>query len=267
MNDSLPIAGTTAVAAMTPPRSRASFNRAQLVARGADGSLLQVQAYTEGEQVVGSRISEDELTALIEAGQASKLPQSCPLVSGAALWILRPGFPRRDRALQDLRAGSLLVQPPMIGLEDARLCVVNEAAGPAAKLRDRWRDEAVAQARSHARASDWPRAESEAELAQQVARGLDAEALALLSLAHLRCSRAKRAEGLRAMARNSRGAEFEAEFDAALLRFEGELPETSARGSTHPALRELLAARFSSKHLGEPRTARLGGPGTAPHAA
>ncbi|HLT37024.1 MAG TPA: hypothetical protein VK034_12085, partial [Enhygromyxa sp.] len=169
------------------------------------------------------------------------------------------------RALQELRSAGVLVHPPISAPNDSWLSVVDESAAQAPVLRDRWRDEALARARQYACNGGWSRAEAEAELSHQFARGLEPEVLAMLSLAHEKCGRAKRASGLLTMARNSRGPDFVAEVEAALQRLRAELVDSvdnTEQSTARFALRELLAARFQqcpnvTRHLGEPRTARL----------
>lgn len=263
MNGAVQIEVAQVIAAMTPPISKAGFNLAQLVVQSPDGALVQARAYTSDHQAVGPRLTEDELRGLIEAGHAIAVAPPCKLVSGAAIWVLRRGLPHRDRALQELRTAGVLVYPPMPGPDDAWLCLVDESVTAALSLRDRWRDDAMLRAKHWAGQRDWTRAEAEAEHAHQFARGLEPEVLAMLSLAHEKCDRVKRAQGLLTMARNSRGPEFASDVDAALKRLRLELDaENTEQNTARSALRELLAARFSrcpnvTRHLGEPRTARL----------
>jgi hypothetical protein len=217
VNTFVPIEGSSLVAAVTLPRSKAAFNRAHLIVRAPDGTLVQARAYGS-DKAMGPGLTDEEVRELVAAEQVLQLPLGIPLESGAALWVLRHRFPRRDRALHELEVSGLLTHPPLDGPDDAWLCVVNEAAEDAARLRDRWRDEAQASAESHARHGDWPRAEHDAQVAHAVSRGLDAEILALLSLAHERCGRDVRARALSIVARRSRGEEFEAQVEAALQR-------------------------------------------------
>jgi hypothetical protein len=259
MNDAVQIDGARVIAGMTPPRSKAAFNRAQLVVRGADALIVQARTYTSDGHAVGPRLDVVELQGLIETGHAIELGEAIPLVSGAALWVLRRALPRRDRYLHDLSVGGLLVHPPVPGPDDSWLCVVDESVKRATELRDRWRTEAMREAKTHASDGDWARAETEAEIAQQVARGLESEVLALLSVAHEHRGRLQRAEGILAMARNSRGSEFEAEVAAAVQRLRAELGiEHPARHRARAELGALLAEKFPGliKH-GMPRTARL----------
>jgi hypothetical protein len=260
MNDAVQIEGALAIVGMTPPRSKAAFNRAHLVVRGADARIVQARTYTSDGQAVGPRLDESELQGLLHTGHAIEIGEAIPLVSGAALWVLRSGLPRRDRCLHDLSVGKLLVHPPIPGPDGSWLCVVDESVDRATELRDRWRTEAMREAKAHAANGDWARAETEAEIAQQVARGLESEVLALLSVAHEHTGRLQRAEGLLAMARNSRGSEFGAEVAAAVLRLRAELSiEHPAPHRERLELWALLAEHFPgpAKHLGIPMTARL----------
>jgi hypothetical protein len=221
MSASVPIEGSLVVGAMTPPTSKAPFNRAQLIVRAGDDTLVRVQTYTSEGCAEGPVLTAEELQGLIEAGHAIELSESIPLVSGALLWVLRPGLPRRDRALQDLRSSGVLVHSPLVGHDDAKLCIVNESEAGASALLDRWRDEAMTAARVHARRGEWDHARIDMEIAQAVSRGLDADVIAFLSFVYERCGRTERASGLLTMARRSRGEDFEAEVIVALRRFRG----------------------------------------------
>lgn len=259
MNDAIQIDGARAIAGMTPPRSKAAFNRAQLVVRGADGHIVQARTYTSDGHAAGPRLEVDELRGLLDSGHAIELGEEIALASGAALWVLRRALPRRDRCLHDLSVGGLLVHQPMPGPDESWLCVVDESVQRATELRDRWRTEAMLEAKTHALDGDWARVEIEAEVAQQVARGLESEVLALLSLAHEHCGRRQRADGILAMARNSRGSEFADEVAAAVLRLRAELGvETPEPHTARSNLGALLAERFPhSVKVGMPTTARL----------
>jgi hypothetical protein len=260
MSTSVSIAGSQVVAAMTPPTSKAPFNRARLIVRAGDGTLVRAQTYTSDGRVEGPALTLEDLQGLVDAGHAVELSASISLVSGASLWVLRQGLPRRDRALQDLQLSGLLVHSPLIGLEDARLCVVKEGDPDAAAMLDRWRDEAMAAAKGHAQQGDWDLARIDVEIAQALCRGLDADVLALLSLAYERCDRAERAAGLLAMARRSRGSEFETQVIRALRHFEIALAVgRSTRNRRRPDLGAALRQRFpiAARELGKSPSARL----------
>lgn len=211
MTGSLPIKGSIILGAMTPPRSRSPFNRAHLVVRGDGDVILRAQAYTSDERVEGPALSADEWSELVTTEHATALPSELPLVGGAALWILRPGLPRRDRALQDLRAPGLLLHEKIDGTAGAWLCLVDEGHQDVAPLRDRWQREAASAALAHASAGRWERAAEDVEVAHAVARGLDPDALALLHLVYEHVERSARAKGLLAMAQRSRGDAFVAQ--------------------------------------------------------
>lgn len=230
MNENIPIGGLTIIGAMTSPTSRAPFNRAHLVARGEHGKVMQVRAYTSEGMAEGPVLVEEDWQALVAAEQALQLSQSFELTAGAALWILRPGLPRRERILHDLRASSVLLHGH-IAAADAWLCLVNEGRAAASELRDRWHREALAAGREFARAGQWARAEAEAEIAHAIARGLDPETLALLILAYEHRGRDVRAKGVRTMAHRSRGEDFARQVDERLVLLRRHLAEPGERTS------------------------------------
>jgi hypothetical protein len=259
---SIHVEGARVIAAMTPPTSKAPFNRGRLILRAADGTTIRVRIYTSAGRAEGPILSIEDLRELVEAEQITELPRdkSIPAVSGASLWVLRRNLPRRDRALADLRNSGLLVHEPLDGAEDAKLCVVAEGQPGGAELLDRWRNEAVEAAKAHAERGDWDRARIDAEIAQAVCRGLDPDVLALLSLAYENCSREKRAAGILVMARRSRGEDFEAQ----VVRVREHLQETltssqSARAQPSPGLQDALREHFPipAQSLGKSRSSRL----------
>jgi hypothetical protein len=209
---SIQVEGARVVAAMTPPTSKAPFNRGRLFLQASDGTTIRVRTYTSDGRVEGPVVSAQDLRELIDTEQITDLSKGAPIhaKAGASLWVLRRNFPSRDRALNELRLSELLLVSPLDGEEDAKLCIVAEGLARATERLDRWRDDAMEAAKSHAKHGDWERARIDAELAQAVCRGLDANVLALLSLAYEKCGREKRASGLLVMARRSRGSDFEA---------------------------------------------------------
>jgi hypothetical protein len=233
MRDSVRIEGARAIAAMTPPASRGPFNRGGLILQAPDGTIIRAQTYTGEDLAEGTVLSTEDLRELVEAGQVIELPQSpaIPAEPRASLWILRRGLPRRDRALAELRMSGLLVHSPLRGPEDAILCVVAEGRAGGAELLDRWRNQAMAEAKAHALRGEWDHAELSAGVALAVGRGLDPEVLGLLALAHEHCGRAERAEGLITMARRSRGEDFEAQ----VVRAREDFQKLLASDTTTPA--------------------------------
>ena len=107
-----------------------------------------------------------------------------------------------------MAVGGIPLNEVLVGMDDARSCLVTENT-ESRELRGYWRDTAMVQARWCFERSYWDRMMAEAEQAQAVAPDLDSDVLALLSVAYERCGRPQRSEGLFAMARRSRGAEFE----------------------------------------------------------
>jgi len=233
MSNALPIQNTAIIGAMTPPSSRAPFNRANLVVRGRDGEIIQVRAYTSEARVEGPSLDEQDWNALVTSEQALALPQPAALASGAALWVLRPGFPRRERALHDLRASGVLLHEH-IDSGDAWLCLVDESKDATSALRDRWHREAIDAAKALARSGQWPRAQAEAEIAHTVARGLDPDTLALLVLTYEQSGRDVRARGTLTMAGRSRGEDFATQVRERLVLLRHELSEPASTTSAAP---------------------------------
>lgn len=251
MRSSVRLEGARAVAAMTPPISKSPFNRGGLILQARDGIIIRAQTYTSEELVEGTVLSMEDLRELIEVGQVIELPESPPIPAafGASLWILRDNLPRRDRALADLRMSGLLVLAPLEGPEKAKLCVVAEGRAGGPELLDRWRNEAMAEAKAHAVRGDWDRAELSAGVALAVGRGLDPDVLGLLSLAYEQCGRNERADGLLVMARRSRSKDFEAQVVSAREHFR----QTLTSNTTTPTpLATDLYARLQAALVGFP---------------
>lgn len=223
MNQRFPIFGAQILGAMTPPTSRAAFNRANLVVRGQSGTILSVQLYTCEDAVEGSAFRPDQWEALLASGHALALPEPVSLVSGAALWVLRPTYSRRAAALNELRAGRALLRDYIAGNDNSWLCLVNEGTAYANTLRERWFHRAMKLAKSFALSARWSDVLAEAEIAFAIAPALDAEALALLSFAYERCGRSLRAEGTITMARGARGEDFAREVTQLRRSIENEL--------------------------------------------
>lgn len=258
---SIQLDGARVIAAMTPPTSKSAFNRGRLVLRASDGTIIRVRTYTNDGRAEGPTYSEEDLQELLEAGQITDLSKagSIPATSGASLWVLRRNYPRRDRALSDLTMSGLLLHQVVADEEDARLCIVAEGRPDGAAMLDRWRDAFMNAAKEHADRGDWDHARLDAEVAQAVCRGLDADVLALLSLAYAKCGREKRASGILVMARRSRGPEFEARVVRVRTHFERTL--TLHKPERVKPRHDLAAAlqRFpmAVQDLGKPRSSRL----------
>jgi len=245
MSGCLAIADSTIIGAMTPPTSNSPFNRANLVVRH-DDVIVTALAYTRDGNVEGPSLDAEAWQALLTTGQALAVPEPAALVSGAALWVLRPSLPRRARALQDLRTSGVLLHEHMLGEVDSWLVLVDESQPAASYLRDRWRAEAIDAAQAMARSAQWPRAQAEAEIAHAVARGLDPEALAFLMLTYEHCGRQTRSTGILTMARSSRGEDFARQVDERLelLRFQMAQPV-------------IIRSSPSTAHAGPARTPSL----------
>lgn len=258
MTTSVPVEGSQIIAAMTPPVSKAPFNRGQLILRASDGTIVQAQTYTTAGNAEGQLLTKEELRRLIETEHATVIP-AMPAAPGALLWVLRPNLPRRDQALADLATRQVLVHSPLVGQGNSRLCVVDESRVESLALRDRWRDEAMAAAKLHAERGDWDRALLDAEVAYAVSRGLDPDVLGFLTLAYEKCGRTTGANGLLVMARRSRSKDFEAQVVQAREHFEHTLAaRRSARARPRPDLATTLQHFLKVvQDLGKPQSCRL----------
>lgn len=243
---------------MTPPISKAPFNRGRLILQASDGTIVHAQTYTTTGSAEGPILTEEELRRLIETEHATAIP-SMHAAPGALLWVLRPNLPRRDRALAELQMSGILVHSPIVGHEDSRLCVVDEGRMESLTLRDRWRDEAMAAAKLHAERGAWDRALLDAEIAYAVGRGLDSDVLGFLTLAYEKCGRTTGANGLLVMARRSRSKDFEAQVIQAREHFERTLTGSgSARARPRADLATALQRFLKAvQDLGKPRSCRL----------
>lgn len=222
MKSSIRLEGAHVVAAMTPPISKSPFNRGNLVLMAPSGTIIRVDGYAGDESAEGTVLSAEELQSLVEAGHVTELPTSSPIpaVSGGTLWVLRGNFPLRDRALEELALGDILVTPPIAGPEDAKLCVVTALRAAAVELLDRWRNRCMVESVDKAIRREWEDAARSALLALAVTDGLDHQVLAMLILAEHQCGRELRAVGFQLMARRSRGFEFEGAVVRARNEFE-----------------------------------------------
>lgn len=255
MTASIELAGARVIAAMTPPTSKAPFNRGRPVLRASDGTIIRVRTYTSDDRAEGPTYSAEELQELIGAEQITDLTKAGPIpaASGASLWVLRRNLPRRDRALAELQMSGLLLHPALDGQDDAKLCVVAEGRPEGSAMLGRWRDEAMEAATIQAALGEWDRATTDAEVAQAVCRGLDPDVLGFLGLAYEKGGRSKRADGLLVMARRSRGKDFETQVIQAREHYRRIL--TSRRTA---ALAAALRRFFHpSQELGQPRSCRL----------
>jgi hypothetical protein len=258
---SVPIEGSQIVAAMTPPTSKAAFNRGQPLVRASDGTLLHVHAYTSERRAEGAVLSEQDLQVLVETGHATALRVPIPAALGASLWVLRRRLPLRDGALSELRMSGLLIHSPLDGPDYAELCMVDEGRPEASAMLDRWRDEAMARAKAHAQRGEWDFAELHGEVANAVGRRLDPEVLGFLSLVYEHRGRTERAEGILVMARRSRGEDFEAQVIRAREHFRRTLSVAgqSARDRLLAYLHATLLDRYPklAPDLGQSSSPRL----------
>lgn len=218
MTVSIPVEDARIIGAMAQPRSKSVFSRAALLVSNDDGVVLHAHDYGQAGIVSGPRLTLDEVRVLVATGQAIDLPRREILAVGAVLWILRPGFPRREAALADLSASGFLIHGLRPRLDGSWYALVDERLAGA--LRDRWRDEALSAAQEHGHYARWQQAEAEAEAAFTLATNLEPAVLAMLSVAYERTGRAQRSQGLFTMARRSRGDDFAAQMSEAYAELE-----------------------------------------------
>lgn len=250
MTASIPITHAHIVAALVQPTSKAAFSRGQLIVTNGDGLFVRAQTYDHEAHVQGPALTAEEVHGLIETAHAIALPGSHPLAAGATLWMLRRGLPRRDAALKDINVAGILMHPMQPGPDDSWLCVIDERRPEAAALRDRWHDEATRAAKAHAREGRWLAAENDAEIAYTLARSLDPDTLALLSLTHEKTGREQRANGLFDMALRSRGEAFVEEMRQSLNDLRQSVAEPIARQPRlYNALRKTIANHATVTHF------------------
>lgn len=213
MISTVQLEGAHAIAAMTPSLSKAPFNRGGLILKASGGTIIRARTYIDREYVKGIVLSTEDLDSLVEAGHVIMMPEqaSVPAVSGASLWILRRKFPKRNRALDELRFSGILVVPPLDGPDGAKLCVVVDRQAERPELLDRWRDRFMEEAMQDAKQGAWDLVDLNTSAAHAVAPDFDPKILALTILMYEQCGRGVRAAGFMNMVRRSRGDEFVAE--------------------------------------------------------
>ena len=199
------------VGGMAPLQGKAPFDRAGVVLERVmvSSGYLQVRAYIAPLHAEGPEVSSEEWSALLASEHALRIEPPFEAAPGAALWVMRPSFTRRDAALEELRASGHLLGDVRLAAGGVWLCVVREP--DAYPLRDAWAERATATALRWARADRWTRARDEAELALVLERGMSPERVAFLSLAYERCGNPVRAGAYLEMARRSRGDDFAAQ--------------------------------------------------------
>ena len=238
--------------AMTLPQGKAAFDRASLVLEtlAAPAQYLQVTAYLEDGGVDGKRLSGEEYQALQRSGQAIAFSERFAAGAGLALWVLRPSFPGREAALQELRASEVLLRDYLALADGSFGCLVRERPAALA-LRDRWAQEAHEQARRWAIGASWERAREAASRAFVLERAMSPERLAMLMLVCARQGQQVRADGYLRMARQSRSQEFAAQIEDHLRELEASLAVT-VPASRLPARAEMQRAnqRHVSSGLG-----------------
>lgn len=200
------IADSIVIGAMTAPKGKAVFDRANLVlaSRTEPRTYVQVRAYIGPDEVEGKPLTQPEWQALVRSHQAIALPEVAA-ASGAALWVLRRGFEGLSGAVEELRtSGALLCD--VIHLGDGSiggLLREPQALG----FREGWAAEAEKLARAEAKRGRWEQARGFASQAFVLERSMTPGRVALLALAHARCGNAAAGDGYVEMARRSRGEE------------------------------------------------------------
>jgi hypothetical protein len=202
-----PVSECRIVGAMRPSEGAAPFARAGVVVEREALGFLRVRRYVLPDEVEGDLLTGEEWDGLVATEHAHRLAPPIGAVMGAALWLLRPSFERRDAALAELRSSGVLLSEVVsarIGLTWTYL-VREPEANP---LRERWSARAFAEANELARAGRWKSAHGLAEMAFALDPALSPDKTALLTLVYERLGDKARSEGYLGVARRSRGEAF-----------------------------------------------------------
>ena len=228
------IASCRIVGAMTLPHAKGAFDRAGLIvaSREPPVTYLQVRAYVGSDEIEGKPLDREDFDALVQSEQAIVLEPPLDLMTGAALYVLRPSFDGRGAALQEVRASGVLLRDKLELQDGSWACLVREPGAGA--FRDRWAAEASAQALSWAKDGHWERAKNAASRAFVLERDMSPERVAMLALAHDRCGSGVRAGGYLQMARRSRGDDFAQQIVDKRARLEQEIEEQAPRSGVRP---------------------------------
>jgi hypothetical protein len=203
--DTLPN-GSYFVAGMAPPQSRSAFNRAGIIVltvNGSDRSLVSGS---------GASMTGHELESLIDAGHATAVTPVPRFCDDATLWVLRPNFPDRESAINELQAAEILISH-QVTEADVSLCIIR--TGPIGSgILEHWINDAMGRARHQLRngaCGDWAGAVADAELAQALGSGLRADVMALLLMAYTCDGQVKRVNSILAMIDASKPSQFVAD--------------------------------------------------------
>lgn len=182
--------------------------RVVLLNKGAGDKYLLVNRYPSPEYAEGNPMTPGEWHALIAAGEAHELKSPLPAKYNGMLWLLGPGFPERDRVVEELHAArALLADPYSHAL--VLVCFINENL--ASEVREHLANDAFEQALRLARDLEWsqalPHAERAFDLGGISEEGAE-ERIALLALLYEHLGRKRRSDGYLKMALNSRGHQF-----------------------------------------------------------
>lgn len=204
----VPLAGAIVVGAFLSLRGSTPFDRGGVVVE-AGGTRIRPTNYT-GDVASGEALDDGRWTDFLRSEQAIAI-SPVPAARGLAAWAVGGSFPDSEAFLTSL--GTSLVHTSTAA--DTLVLLVDEPH--VAHLRDERATRAFDDAVKLGRSADWASAVRHAELAMALGTTLSARRFALLSLCYERLDRSSRSLALRRVARNSRGAAFEAamavEFD------------------------------------------------------
>jgi hypothetical protein len=203
------IADSIVVGAMTAPKGKAVFDRANLVlaSRTEPRTYVQVRAYIGTDEVEGKPLTQPEWLALVRSQEAIALPEVAA-TSGAALWVLRRAFEGLSGAVEELRTSGALLCDVMRFDDGSIGCLLREPH--ALGFREGWAAAAEKLARAEAKRGRWEQARGFASQAFVLERSMTPERVALLALACARCGSAAASDGYIEMSRRSRGEAFKA---------------------------------------------------------
>jgi hypothetical protein len=194
------------VGAITLPRGKAAFDRANVILSTGKG-YLEATTYLDGDEVTGKPFTREEMLAIVRAGQAIQFAGFIPAATGAVLWVLRSNFEGREAALEELRKSGCMLYEYIKMIDGSFACLVREQPAMLA-LRDRWTAASDERARHLGRQGDWEAACKAAMQAVVLERVMIPDRIAMISLAWLKLNNQLYADGYVSMARNSRGEEF-----------------------------------------------------------
>lgn len=240
------------VGAITLPRGKAAFDRANVILSTGKG-YLEATTYLDGDEVTGKSFTHEEMLAIVGSGQAIRFPGFLPAVTGAVLWVLRSNFEGREAALEELRKSGCMLYEYIRMIDGSFACLVREQPAML-ELRDRWTAASDECARRLGRQGDWEAACKAAMQAVVLERTMSPERIAMISLAWLKLNDRLYADGYVSMARNSRGEDFARQVLA--RRAELELALTSVVDDSRGAVVE-MTEELRRKNASRPRRSKV----------